>query len=430
MTRRPWILLALWLAVELALGVALAAPAHADDDRVRARDVTPLRARPGEAAPKLARLDRGAELQVLAERGRWLRVRHGRRVGWVARSQVEAGEPAEPRERPERSGFSGKPREDLVKVTIEIDRVRGFDDPRTKANTTLDLEKGDEVVVIGRGHVGWILVQNAEGETGWIPASVVTDAGRFAGDPRRAPDELAPAPSPPSPSVRRAALAAAAPPSRVAASLVATAGAETFALRQPDAMAIASGPLAAVAAAARVRVASQLWLGVAGAGGISDGELTYYDTTATSKPMATRAVALDASAELGWGRAWSVAARGGYHHGKLDVESERTEPMLVGEQIRGATVGLGGTAPIGRRVAVAAAIDVMPAGDQAPAEAGFAAATSVRGAWARGLVTLRLPAHLVAALAYRGGAVNAALPDGTTRSDRSHAVTAGLGVTW
>src|SRR6185436_12124667 len=123
----------------------------------------------------------------------------------------------------------------------------------------------------------------------------------------------------------------------------ATPRAETFALRQPDAMAIASGPLAAVAAAARVRVASQLWLGVAGAGGISDGELTYYDTTATSKPMATRAVALDVSAELGWGRAWSVAARGGYHHGKLDVESERPEPMLVGEQIRGASVGLGGT---------------------------------------------------------------------------------------
>jgi hypothetical protein len=45
-------------------------------------------------------------------------------------------------------------------------------------------------------------------------------------------------------------------------------------------------------------------------------------------------------------------------------------------------------------------------------------------------VTVRLPARLVAALAYRGGAVSAALPDGTTRSDRSHAVTAGLGVTW
>jgi hypothetical protein len=43
---------------------------------------------------------------------------------------------------------------------------------------------------------------------------------------------------------------------------------------------------------------------------------------------------------------------------------------------------------------------------------------------------MRLPAHLIAALAYRGGAVTAALPDGTTRNDRSHAVTAGLGVTW
>jgi hypothetical protein len=104
--------------------------------------------------------------------------------------------------------------------------------------------------------------------------------------------------------------------------------------------------------------------------------------------------------------------------------------MLVGERIGGPTVGLGATAPIGRRVAVAAAIDVMPSGRHAPSEAGVAAATSVRGAWARGTVTVRLPAHLALALVYRGGAVDAALPDGTTRNDRSHAVTAGVGVTW
>jgi hypothetical protein len=207
-------------------------------------------------------------------------------------------------------------------------------------------------------------------------------------------------------------------------------GAETFALRQPDAMAIAAGPLGAIAAGARVRMAGALWLGLAGNAGFGSGELTYYGAAEPSKPMATRDVVIDASAEAGWGGAWSIAARGGYHHAELDIESERTEPMLVGERIGGATVGLGGTAPIGSRIALAAAIDVMPSGRHAPAEAGAPAATSVRGAWARGTVTVRLPAHLALALAYRGGAVNAAMSDGTKRSDRSHAVTAGVGVTW
>jgi SH3 domain-containing protein len=315
-------------------------------------------------------------------------------------------------------------------VKIEIDRVRGFDDPRTKAACTIELKKGDEVIVIGRGHEGWVLVETAAGDIGWIPASVVADAGQFAGDPRRErAAAAAPAAAPPAaePSLPRRA---AAPPSRIDAHLVATAGAETFALRQADAMAIASGPLGAVAAAARVRAASQLWVGVAGNAGLASGDLTYYDATERSQPMATRDLVIDASAEVGWGRAWSIAARGGYHYATLDVESERTEPMLVGARISGATVGLGATAPLGRRFAVAAAIDVMPAGDHAPAEAGIAAATSVRGAWARGTLTARLSAHLAAALAYRGGAVDATLPDGTARSDRTHAVTAGLGVTW
>ncbi len=427
MTRCSCILLALVIAA------AAAVPAGADvTPPVRARDRISLRANAGEASLVLTRVERGTVLRVIARSGRWLRVRHGARVGWVTRSQVEARTPAGPRPRAGRSGFSGKRREDAVKVKIEIDRVRGFDDPRTKAACTLDLVKGDVVTAIGRGHDGWMLVQTAAGAVGWIPAAAVTDAGRFMGDPRRGPAEVAALTPAGEPDAGPVALRrpAAPPPSRVAASLVATAGAEMFALRQPEAMAIASGRLAALAAAARVRVTGPLWVGVAGNAGVSGGELTYYDTTERSQPMATRDVVIDASAEVGWGRAWSVAARGGYHHATFAVESERAEPMLAGERISGATVGLGGTAPIGRRVAVAAAIDVMPAGAHAPAESGVAAATSVRGVWAHGMVTVRLPAHLVAALAYRGGAVDAALPDGTTRSDRSHAITAGLGVIW
>ena len=456
-TRRPCILIALVLAA------AAAAPAAADvAPPVQARDRIPLRARAGEAALVVAKVERGAELQVVGQRGRWLRVRHGRRAGWVTRSQVEPRTEPAPRARAGRSGFSGKRREDALKVAITAERVRGCNDPRTEASCTLELVKDDVAVVLGRGHDGWVLVQSAAGGVGWIPALAVTDAARFVSDPRRAPAEVAaatpgtPPAAAPGTAVAGTAVAAAPdsvpadgeqdapaladhshsaaaagpPPRRIAASLIATAGAETFALRQADAMAIAAGPLASIAAAGRLDVARALWIGLAGAAGISGGDLTYYDPAGQSQPMATRGLVIDAAAEVGWGRAWSIAARGGYHHATLDVESERAEPMLVGERISGVTAGLGGAAPIGRRVAVAASVDVMPAGAHAPAAAATPAATSVRGVWARGTVTVRLPAHLVAALAYRGGAVSAALPDGTTRSDRSHAVTAGLGVTW
>jgi hypothetical protein len=46
------------------------------------------------------------------------------------------------------------------------------------------------------------------------------------------------------------------------------------------------------------------------------------------------------------------------------------------------------------------------------------------------MVTVRLPAHLMGALAYRAGMLDSDQADGTTRSDRSHAVSAGLGMAW
>src|SRR5258705_4590521 len=92
--------------------LAAPAPASADSSEpVLARDMIPLRVRPAERAPSYANVGRGAELEVLAERGRWLRVRHGRRVGWVTRTQVQAP-PQKPIARPERTSFSGKHPED------------------------------------------------------------------------------------------------------------------------------------------------------------------------------------------------------------------------------------------------------------------------------------------------------------------------------
>ncbi len=426
---------------------------HAEDRAaVFTRRGTNLRARPGETAPVVARADSGEELTVVGSRGRWLRVRRGKRVGWVTRSQVEDRGATAPRQRAQRTGFSGRPLEDALRVAVTIDRVRGFDDPTTKANLVLDLERGDTVTVLGRGHDGWLLVEASAGGVGWIPATAVTDGGRFAGDPRRAPgappatardltvvvtddDTVAPTNAGPAP---RAATSR----RRVVGTLVATAGAQTFAMRQVgaggEALATARGAAAAFAASAGVRLASNLWVGASADGELGTGALVYTTPGEASPPMTTRATSLDGRAQLGWGRRWQVVARGGYHFGALTIASDRAEPMLVGEQVAGLTVGLGGAVPLGRRAALTTAIDVMPAGAQRPSELlpGILYANGMRAAWLHTTVSLRLPARMVAAVSYRGTLATVDLTDGAaapttaTRTDQAHSVTAGLGLAW
>ncbi|HVK76106.1 MAG TPA: SH3 domain-containing protein [Kofleriaceae bacterium] len=458
--------------------IAAGGIAHADDETghsVWTRKDTRLRSRPGETAPVVVRADQGEELTVMGSQGRWLRVRFGKRIGWVTRSQVEDRGRLEPRKRAGRSGFSGKKREDALRVKVAIDRVRGFDDPRTKANCTLDLEQGDIATVIGRGHEGWILVQPESGGVGWIPEAAVTDAGAFKGDPRRTPaeraraGEAAVAMAPPAAAddadgadeddvrievasvdeVDDGAAAAAARPAtgrsltsrRVRGGMVAGAGFQAFAMRQinsdtGEALATASGPAAAISAGGQYRIMGDLWIGAAADAELGSASLVYYTANETSPTMATQGVAVDARAEVAWGPRWQLAARAGYHFGTLAVESDRAEPMLIGEQVGGLTVGVGGAMPIGRRLAVAAAVDVMPAGVQRPAElpAGIMYATGMQAAWARASVNLQLPRRMVGAIAYRGGVAKfeltngAATPTTASRTDQSHTLTAGLGL--
>lgn len=400
-----------------SLIVGLMAPAHAGKRKtVYAVDETALHARPHDTAPSLSRAARGAALKVVGSRGRWLRVRLGKRVGWVARSRVDARAPVK---REAGSGFAGKPVSDAVKVVIEIDRVRGFDDPRTKAKNVLDLTRGDLVTVLGRGHEGWILVSAAAGSVGWIPESAVSDAGKFVADPRaEVPTIELPAMDVSKPDVAQ--------PSRFAGTLLATVGAQTFAMREGETLSIASGQAGSVGAGARIRIARDGWVGLAGNLDLGTADLVYYSTTEPSQPIPTRQVVVDAYAEVGWGQRFYVAARGGYHHASLSVDSDRTEPMLLGEQTAGLTAGLGGGMGITSRVSLAVSVDVMPSGTQHwESVPGTPETTTVRGAWGRTQLAVRLISHVVAAVSYRATVVGSA-----TRTDQAHAVTAGVGVTW
>src|SRR5262245_28346484 len=158
------------LALACILVATAGGVASADSPTVWAKRDTKLHSRPGEASAPVGQIQSGEKLVVIGSRGRWLRVRHRQRIGWVTRTQVE--EPSEraaaaKRKRANKSGFSGKKREDALRVVVDIDRVRAFDDPVTKAKEVLDLQRGDQLTVLGRGHDGWILVEAEGNGVGW-----------------------------------------------------------------------------------------------------------------------------------------------------------------------------------------------------------------------------------------------------------------------
>src|SRR5207247_11439785 len=132
-------------------------------------------------------------------------------------------------------------------------------------------------------------------------------------------------------------------------------------------------------------VRGSIWVGLTTMAELGTASMVYEGAMETSKPMSTREFALDAYGEVGWGGMRYIALRGGVHYATMSVESDRSEPMLLGERIAGATVGLEGAVPLYRRLVLSASVDVMPAGAQRlnRLPTGALYASTVQEAWAR-----------------------------------------------
>lgn len=451
--RIPGGLIALVCALVLTLATTARANVH---EVVFALNTTELHTRPGEAAPVVGHVEPGDELEVLGDQGRWLRVRNGKQIGWLTRTEVGPTKPAEPRKRVQKTGFSGKRVVDATKITIVSEHVRGFDDPETKAKQVIELSRGDVVTVLGRDR-DWLLVEQEDGTVGWIPDSVAGDAGKFAGDPRQARGETpagattatdTPAGAKPAAGPAKSTAVAtvtdepvaSAPARRWNMSVLASGGAQTFQMEQTGegaARAVANGPLAQLAAQGSYLLRGKLWAGAGTAAEFGTANLTFYAADA-SPSMSTKELAVDAYGVVGLGTRRYVALRAGVHYSTFSVSTDRMEAMLLGERIAGATVGLAGAMPIGRRFVASAAADVMPVGSQKldKLPAGTLYGTSVTSLWAHAMLSMALPSHLMAALAYRFGATSVDLTDGAmtpktaSRTDLAHVVTAGVGLSW
>jgi uncharacterized protein YgiM (DUF1202 family) len=82
-------------ALVLLLGSFVLAGSAEADKTVKLTTGAALRARPGERAPTITKLASGQMVRIVAEKGRWLQVSVGGRVGWITRTQAELDEETE-----------------------------------------------------------------------------------------------------------------------------------------------------------------------------------------------------------------------------------------------------------------------------------------------------------------------------------------------
>jgi uncharacterized protein YgiM (DUF1202 family) len=114
------------MAATFGVLMLLGAAAHADEV-VRLNTEANLRARPGERAPTLAKLDEGQTVRVIGRSGRWIKVTYKGKVGWLTRTQVDEDE-----------GVSARPTADKKRTGKGMKARKGWSDD--------EMEEGEDAV--------------------------------------------------------------------------------------------------------------------------------------------------------------------------------------------------------------------------------------------------------------------------------------------
>jgi uncharacterized protein YgiM (DUF1202 family) len=200
------------------LGAGVSAEA---DKTVKLSASAPLRARPGERAPTITKLSAGQSVKIVAEKGRWLQVSVGGRVGWITRTQAEldseteivssgkrGGEKAPGGKRGKKKwdaladGSVGgdvvaatadeeveaqKPQQRFTETSEDVSAERPELEvgetvaarrdatvrkkPSKKGAELFEMEKGDRATVLLLDEEGaWVRIEDEEGTKGWVAA--------------------------------------------------------------------------------------------------------------------------------------------------------------------------------------------------------------------------------------------------------------------
>jgi SH3-like domain-containing protein len=365
------------LAGVVVASIALAAIGAAIAEPVRTSGAVVLRKRPGEKAAVVAKLATGTVVVVEGTEGRWLRVRAGKAVGYLARTSVTGGAP--PRggaagawSAPRRAG--GAPSTELfVEVIAEASTLRA--DPRGDAGAIAELSRGARLAVVDASTAGWIRARDPEGRTGWIARGDVGDgtaAVAVAATPRA---------SDASDAAREQTAdgdtAAAAPPRGLALRAAAGIGYRSIGMDFSSSgsglgnyLLSADASAAAAVADATLRLAGRFRFGIDARVAVSRswGGVEYEGPSGRPDTIAFSTLALDAGVRAGarLGRAFELALRAGGHYDAFVVADVDNTGMLPRESLVGLTLGARvDLVPPRSRVAATAHVDALVAGARA-----------------------------------------------------------------
>jgi SH3-like domain-containing protein len=138
-----------------------------------------VRKNPGEKQPEVARVATDTVVVVLAESGRWLRVRVNGVEGYVTRTTVTEDPDAPPPAATPQWSAARHPgdREDTELAVEAIVSGALRSEPKLLASKIRDLAKGDRLLVIDATTTpGWIHAHDDRGNDGWIDRSLVENS--------------------------------------------------------------------------------------------------------------------------------------------------------------------------------------------------------------------------------------------------------------
>ena len=149
----------------LLITAALLYAAIASADPRRTTEQVTLRKKPGEREAAVGTIAANTEVTVLAEEGRWLKVKAGNQVGYVTRTTITAPDVATPA--PEGWSAARKGSTDLF---IEAPTATSLvAEPKVGAAKVGDVAKGAHLVVLDTTS-GWIHARDDQGHDGWLPS--------------------------------------------------------------------------------------------------------------------------------------------------------------------------------------------------------------------------------------------------------------------
>ncbi len=373
------------LAVMVVVGL-LGATTIAGAETVETSVATSIHKRPGESTRVIVKLRAGARLKVLKRKGRWIRVRVGKRVGWVTRTSLVA--PDRDREseatnwsKRRAAGDGARPSSKTyaafgpaVRVAVRARRASVLDAPEKKAPRLYRVAKGDELVVIGEGPKGrWLMVREESEGVGWIAA------GDVSNDWRRKHREAVLTARPE--SARRGDPARRRHPPLGPSRLGVGAGMQSLAMSFQSDGAAGIGNYRIAARAMTVAVTGRYvladrdraWrLAIDGGAivGYSSPGIRYASSTGEVADIGFSTYQTGAGVAVGHrlARAFAgteVGARLGYHYGVFSPDDIYNHGKLPRESLRGPTAGLRlELADVGHGVTLSAAVDILLAGQR------------------------------------------------------------------